>query len=143
MVNCELCGKETELQKANVEEVIVHVCPNCIKYGTPIQEKKQIFITPSQREDIIEDLREDYAKIIKQQRTEQGLSQKEFAQKLSQKESFISKIEQGSLHPTLEVAKKIERILGVSLTTRILNSKLSKETSPEVFTLGDLLKKKN
>ncbi len=140
MVNCELCGREAELVNARVEGVLVSICPFCAKFGQIVQEKKvSVKIT---REDVIEDVVENYAQLIRNRREEQGLTQKEFGQKLSEKESFISKLEQGTLPLSIEQAKKIEKILNLNLLTKIINIPLNKSNQTESFTLGDLIKKK-
>jgi len=40
-MNCEMCGSETDkLIKIKVDGAILNVCPNCAKFGTPVEEKK-------------------------------------------------------------------------------------------------------
>ena len=143
MSNCELCGRESELLRVNVEGVLVSVCSSCSKYGTLIQEEeKSRPIIISQREEVIEDLAENYSQLIRAKRTELQLSQKEFSKKLSEKESFISKLEQGTLQPTLETAHKIEKLLGIKLVTKTINESSKTSTKTQQFTIGDLIKKK-
>ena len=72
-----------------------------------------------------------------------GLSQKDFASRINEKESMIHKIETGAFEPPLDLAKKLEKILGIKLVEEHLEKhekfKRSKEGG---FTLGDFIKVK-
>jgi putative transcription factor len=86
---------------------------------------------------------EDHASIIKKGRESMGLSQKDFAGRISEKESTIHKIETGALEPSFQLAKKLEKILGAKLIEEFRESRNSfKRKKEEGFTLGDFIKVK-
>ena len=147
-INCDLCGKTTEsLAKAIIEGVQLDVCTECAKFGKVISinrpnAKEQIkqIAKQQEKEERIELLVENYAEIIKKKREEIGLTQKEFANRINEKESTIHKIETGALEPPLYLAKKLEKALGIKLIEqheeRYENLRKSRI---EGFTLGDFI----
>ena len=151
-INCDLCGKSIEnLNKAIIEGVELEVCQDCSKFGkvvspvkrlSPKEQHKQILQREKieQKEEKIELLVEEYAEIIKKKRESMGLSQKDFANKLNEKESVIHKIETGTFEPPLYLARKLEKLLGIKLIEeheeRHEHLKANKE---EGFTLGDFI----
>lgn len=150
-INCELCGKvEERLQRALIEGVELSVCNHCIKFGKilgPI--KRQIIIKKDIRKDVpneekIEIIVENYASLIRGKRESLGLTQKDFANRLNEKESTIHKIEVGIWQPDLALAKKLEKLLGIKLIEEHLEKFGSKKNKKdEGFTLGDFIKIKD
>ncbi len=146
-INCDLCGKVgNSLNRALIEGVELNVCSECSKFGNvlaPIKRnvgKEPIKEFPP-KEEKIELLVEDYAEIIKKKRESMGLTQKEFANKLNEKESAIHKIETGAIEPSLSLAKKLERILGVKLIEEHQEKhEAITIKKAEGFTLGDFIK---
>ena len=147
-INCDLCGKTTEsLAKAIIEGVELDVCTECAKFGKVIaikrpSAKEQIKQIAKQREkeERIELLVENYAEIIKRKREEIGLTQKEFANRINEKESTIHNIETGALDPPLNLAKKLENVLGIKLIEEYEEShETSKGRRINGFTLGDFI----
>ena len=69
-----------------------------------------------------------------------GLKQKEFAKFLAERESLIHKMESGTYTPSIELARKLERQLGISLVEQkeVKTQKLEKKASK--FTIGDIIK---
>ena len=147
-INCDLCGKtETALNRAIIEGVQLDVCTECAKFGKVIaikrpNAKEQIkqIAKQQEKEERIELLVENYAEIIKKKREEIGLTQKEFANRINEKESIMHKIETGSFEPQLGLAKKLERFLGVKLIERHEEKfENPKKKRIEGFTLGDFI----
>ena len=149
-INCDLCGKADErLNRAIIESVELNVCNDCSKFGKVIGQvrvasKKEISKKTKsieEQEEKIELIVENYSEIIRKKRESMNLSQKDFASKLNEKESTIHKIETGTFEPSLELAKKLEKFLGIRLIEehqeKHENFKMSKE---EGFTLGDFIK---
>jgi len=149
-INCDLCGKvEERLYKTIIEGVELSVCPACSKFGkvlAPVKrytpkEQHRMAEKSESREEKIELLAEDYAEIIKKKREAMGLTQKEFAKKINEKESIIHKIEVGAFEPSLALAKKLEKELGVKLIGEHEEKHESfKRKKEEGFTLGDFIK---
>lgn len=148
-INCELCGKvEERLHRALIEGVELNVCNDCSKFGKVLAPTKKSFTKIpikkiEDKEEKIELLAENYAEIIKKKRESMGLTQKDFANKLNEKESTIHKIETGVLEPSLALAKKLEKILGVRLIKEYQEKhEIFKRKKTEGFTLGDFIKVK-
>lgn len=144
MASCELCGKGGDLVSAYIEGVRLKVCSTCSEYGKVIQEK---FVKPVEKKDIkveevVDVVLDDYSNIVKKARETKGLSQKDLAYKLNEKESIIAKMEQGNIKPDLDLARKLERFLGIKL---ILKEKIAEPPVLQVktsgLTIGDFLKK--
>ena len=144
-MNCDICGKEVFLVKAIVEGIELSVCRECSNFGNVIEQKKpekskqKKPIRPS--EEIIEIIIPNCGGEVKKAREKMNLKQKEFAQKLAEKESVIQNIESGHIKPPMELARKIERFCHIRLVEQHKeehkNAKLNfKDTS---LTIGDLL----
>lgn len=148
-INCDLCGKVDEkFNRALIEGVELNVCSGCSKFGNVIGPlRKPILKETAKRIDVKEEKIElivgNYAEIIKKKRESMGLTQKEFAYRINEKESVIHKIETGNLEPSLMLAKKLEKVLGVKLIEEYLEKSESfKKRKEEGFTLGDFIKVK-
>ena len=151
-MNCDLCGKvEENLARALIENVELEVCTACSRFGkiispvkrlSPKEQHKQFQIrAESQIEEKIELLVEDYAEIIKKKRESMGLTQKDFAIKINEKESLIHKIETGAFEPSSVLAKKLEKILGVKIIEEHEERHESfKKKKEEGYTLGDFIR---
>ena len=63
-----------------------------------------------------------FAERLTELRKKRGLSQEELASKLGTQGPAIGRYERGAAKPTIEVASKISRILGVSLDYLVGNS---------------------
>lgn len=144
MVICELCGKEDILVFALVEGVKFRVCSSCKKFGKVIegqvvnQVEKKVF----RREEFVDVVVGDCGVLVKNFRENKGLSQHDLALVINEKESFIAKIEQGSIVPDIGFAKKLEKFLGLKLITqdKVLEvPTIDSKTS--ALTIGDFIKK--
>src|SRR3989344_7635451 len=124
MPECEMCGRYGELAKVLVEKTTFSVCIGCKKFGKVLcedikPEVKKIII---RKQEIIDDIALNYSELIKNKREKLNLSQKELALKLNEKEGLISKIENGNIKPSLDLARKIGKYLGLSL---VIEEKIS------------------
>lgn len=146
---CELCGKPEDFCKAVVEGIEMAVCSGCSKFGRVVKKlqsskmaSKSIQTQKPVKNELIEDFVEDYDQIIKQKREKMNLTQKEFAKLLNVDENWISKIETKSLKPTLELGRKIEKILRVKLIETVQEGVVDpvKKSNNSVLTIGDLVK---
>ena len=151
-MNCDLCGKVDEkLNRVLIEGVELSVCADCSKFGkvlAPVKrytpkEQHMMAQKPEAKEEKIELIAENYAEIIKKKRESMGLSQKDFAVRLNEKESTVHHIETGTLEPSMSLAKKLEKILGVKIIEEHEERHESmKKGREEGFTLGDFIKVK-
>ena len=155
-INCDLCGRvEENLSRTLIENVELNVCKECSKFGkvlAPVKryspkeqhkmmQKAQQSHAP--KEEKIEIIVENYAELIKKKRESKGMSQKDFALKINEKESTMHHIETGASEPSMELAKKLERALGLKLIEHHEEQHgISKRKMEEGFTLGDFIKAK-
>ncbi|MCK4589189.1 MAG: TIGR00270 family protein [Nanoarchaeota archaeon] len=152
MPNCEMCGQETELVNAEIEGIEMTVCQNCARFGQVKDIPKEKIATlkktnqkPMRSEphlEVTESIIPDYPKKIREAREQLGLKQEDFAKKINEKESLLHKMETGSFKPSLSLARKLEKLLGIKLIQQIEEEKFTTaKTSSEGLTIGDLIKK--
>lgn len=146
-----MCGAETKLFKAIIEDAEMNVCRDCSKFGKVIGEIKEkkyekvkkVGKTKKEGPDIeiMQVIVEDYADKIKKAREKLGLKQKDFAKKINEKESLIHKIETGHFEPNINLARKLEKFLKIKLIEQHeeVHTKIS-ESKSDKFTIGDLIK---
>jgi putative transcription factor len=84
------------------------------------------------------DVVDDYAIRIRHAREEKGLSQKDLAMQLKEKEHLIRKIENNDLIPEEDMRKKLEKALGIRLLDSPVSDEEKKVASKLAPTLGDL-----
>ena len=149
MASCEICGKKFEnLTKAIVEGVMVEVCSECSKYGKVVSVRKPLIeprrVISVKTQTVYEDITEGYAYLVKNAREKKGLKQEELAKNIAEKESVIQKIESNSMKPTVQLAKKLEQFLGISLMEEIEEKKdVNLNLKDSGLTIGDLIKLKD
>ncbi|RLE47070.1 TIGR00270 family protein [Candidatus Woesearchaeota archaeon] len=150
MPTCELCGKKAELVTAIIENTEMNVCKQCSKYGKIIKKPKQAKKIKEQKEktkekpEIIETIATDYSQKIRNTREKLGLTQKEFAEKLHEKESIIQKMETGHFTPSLSTARKLEKALKIKLIEEIEDkAQTTKKREKKELTIGDIIKIKH
>lgn len=147
-----MCGKDTELYTATIEGIALKVCKHCARHGKIIAKAKPAILprkikkatmqqVPAETE-IVEAVLEDYAKRIRDARTKSGMTQKEFAKKINEKESLLHKMETSSFKPSIPLAKKLEKILHIKLTEQKEEEKtvMPKTKKSGTLTIGDILK---
>ena len=149
---CDMCGSVGTLYKTIIESAELSVCHDCSKFGKvigivkeEISEKiRKKAIDQEQEKEVLEVVAEDFADRIKNRREQLGLTQKDFAKKLNEKESIIHKIETGNFVPSLSLARKLERFLHIKLIEEH-EEKHEKAAKAEMgsFTIGDLIKAKD
>lgn len=149
-MECEVCGRRIRsgrFYEVVIDRTVMRVCEACAHLGKPSREistsgipsKLEITASPRRtptktiprrskpRFDLIEyDLVEDFHEIIKKAREERGLTREELAKRLKEKESVIARIERGEMEPSLELARKLERALGIRIVERISEEEIEK-----------------
>ena len=143
MPACEMCGVEKKLLSVLIEGVELKVCKKCSSVGQvvkkPVLKKKLVVMEKKPEREIIQVIREDYPKIIREKRERLGLKQKEFAKFLAERESLIHKIESGSYTPSLDMARKMERQLSIKLVEHKQIEPQKLQTKTEKLTIGDMI----
>ncbi|MEM1684541.1 MAG: helix-turn-helix domain-containing protein [Nanopusillaceae archaeon] len=136
---CEICGTRKASKKVSLEGTIINVCENCfkglkikseiIKYDKSAYNSKKIEIDFSIEEEFVDD---DFYKKLKKYREEKNLKQKDMAKLLGIKEGFYKSLEEGKIKPSIELAKKIEKIIGEKI---IKKEKIEKEDKKDKFNI--------
>ncbi len=131
---CELCGKKTDrLYDTVVEGARLSVCEECKKFGKEsysIPKKfKKIESDNEKTQDIIENIiDENYNKYLVEYREKNKLRQEDMAKLLGIKESLYKAIENKKVVPDINLAKKIEKLLGIKIINReVLSEKGGRE----------------
>lgn len=145
-IGCDMCGRAGELYRAIVEDVELNVCAGCSKFGKVMgaagrEEKKVQHHAAKGGGEKIEMLIENFAGLIKSKREQSGLTQKEFAMRINEKESVVHKIETGGLEPTIQLARKLEKMLKIRLIEEHEETGEKPEKAKvEGFTIGDFIR---
>jgi putative transcription factor len=163
-MQCEMCGETIRgaPKLVRVEGAELQVCMKCGKFGTEVQQVRRMDIRAPQKTaggrpapapaggapqvrykrdmfDYMEgDVVDDYAARIRHAREEKGLSQKDLAMQMKEKEHLIRKIENSDLIPEEDVRKKLEKALGIRLIDSSVSEDEKKVPGKLAPTLGDL-----
>ncbi|MET1160233.1 MAG: multiprotein bridging factor aMBF1 [Thermoprotei archaeon] len=158
---CEICGREVKYsylcRTVVLDNATVKVCPDCyrrlikegrIKTATQTVQKPSSTKTrqniPTRILESSYEIVEDYATKIKRAREKKGWSQAVLAQKVQVSENVIKRIEAGRLKPGIQLARKLEKILGITLLEPVVEEYKSFTNKEEDYlTIGDIIKLKD
>lgn len=136
---CEVCGNKKVAGKARIDGIVFSVCETCAKFGSftasdqPKIEREKVQIKEAPTEDILP----DYNKIIRQAREKMGITAKELAEKIMEKQTFVERVENGKMLPSDSLVKKLEKFLGIKLKGIVSGGEDIHSNLPTA-TLGDL-----
>lgn len=83
---------------------------------------------------------ENYAELIREARESLGMSRDVLARVLGVKDSILKRIEDGQLIPDIELARKLEKVLGISLLRETENvGTMTEKPVNKSLTLGDVV----
>ncbi len=148
-MHCELCGREIRRgYLIRIEGATLIACSDCAERGEiirPIYEEERPRTGGERRaaaeEERVLVLVEDYGRKIREARERAGMDVKTLAQRLGVKETTLRKIEEGKLTPPDDVARRLERLLGITLYEEIVVEYRGGEEEEEpTLTLGDVVK---
>ncbi len=149
---CDICGKTPVRAQILLEGAKLLACARCMKSGKIIHrfyDDEGGEAIPQQRASAMkseEDIVEGYGKIIRNARERAKLPLSVIAERVKEKESYLNAIENERLKPTVAVAKKLEKELGIKLVEKVEQAIApSAASSTKKFsepTLGDLLEQK-
>ena len=166
MVECEVCGETItgKPYKMVIEGVTLTVCSRCYQRLTRTKEELDKTLKPKipyrepptlkpkaikKQQKIVKERRrleeyeivENYAEIIRRARESLGWTRETLAQKIRESENVIRRIESGKLQPTIELAKRLERVLGVKLLKPVVEELTWSTEGKGKFdlTLGDVV----
>ena len=151
-MGCDLCGKSGSTRKTRIEGIVYDACSACAALGvdaTPAQPLPKKRVRTSSK-DAYEELfvRSDAGAVLRRAREKAKKTHEAFSQELNIKESLLHSWETGSRQPTVEMAKQLEKRLGVSLLESGVPAgdadtyRSSASSSGSGMTIADLLKKK-
>jgi len=147
-----MCSSKGKLYRSVIEDAELIVCENCSKFGkknsaviqdlpTKTKNRKGLKLESGPKPEIMEVVVQDFADKIRKKRESLNLNQKQFAIKISLKESLVHKIESGNITPPISLAKKIGRFLKIKLIEDYEDKpEKSNQTKTEKFTIGDFIK---
>jgi putative transcription factor len=145
-VQCAVCGREAKLVKIELEGAIVEVCDKCSSLGKQVAIPEYKPVKRGIKLEFKEDDKEvvpKYGKLIENARMKKGLSREEFAKALAEKESVVRRLELEEMVPDMELARKIESLLGIKLVEDYKDVKVKKEEKKKLgLTLGDIVELK-
>ncbi|MCS7097132.1 MAG: multiprotein bridging factor aMBF1 [Candidatus Methanomethylicia archaeon] len=160
-MSCEICGSplRDKGKKVVILGAVLSVCEKCSKHGYEIcpqnrnrtlktKTKKDLFNKlPKDFGKNIEDYEvvNDYAEKIRSAREKIGWTVDILAGQLNEKVSVIKKIESGKMIPSIDLAKRLEKILNIKLlepSIKTFERSLSYVEKINV-TLGDIAEVKN
>lgn len=124
-MRCEICGARIaeKAYRVYVDRAELLVCKKCAeKFGTPVRvvgakspSRTRVITKTRYPRELEYSIVENCAELVREARERMGLTRSLLASMVGEKESTIRRIEDGSLEPTLDLARKLERVLKVRL----------------------------
>lgn len=157
-MQCEMCGSKEAEFETEVEGAVLKLCSSCSRYGKVVRRiqpwqskttakkragKPSVSQGPGQtvQEESVFIITPTYAQKIKKKREALGLKQIELAKKLNERESLLSKVESGSVEPSIKLARKLEKQLKIRLVEEHKEEKRAfDKVKSGITTIGDMIK---
>ena len=129
-MECEICGKRTvAVKEIELDGNSLIVCTGCSTYG---KEKEKVakpfgaslFVKNNEAYqgrkefDLGLEISDDFGKRVRRAREKKGLSVKELAMKIFEKDSLIHRIENQEIKPSDKLIGKLEKQLGIELKSK-------------------------
>ncbi|MFO1534157.1 MAG: multiprotein bridging factor aMBF1 [Thermoplasmatota archaeon] len=161
MAECEMCGKKVGTRRYMVEGTVMNLGLECAKYGTPmdapapagsqaavqqgLERRAQRMTSRSVYEQEQWVVVDDYGPRIHKAREAKGLSHEQLGNKVQARVPELKHIEAGKLRPGDDLAKKLEKELGITLMEKVEGpppavAGTKKPAAGAGLTIGDLLK---
>ncbi len=143
-MQCDMCDSAAKV-KASIEGAEMNVCDSCASFGRIISKvvtrptKKALKRVVPRTEKILL-VKKNFSDIIKSKRETLGLKQEEFAKQIAEKTSVVHQLETGHLKPNVDLARKIEKFLNVSLLEEYEEKYEGGSSESEGLTIGDFIK---
>ncbi len=152
---CDMCGSAAKegLYVVELDRAVLQLCERCYRsYGSVAKlirapkgaeaPKQQRPPTPKQRPPtpkIEYEVVEDFAALIRAARESIGMSRDALARTVGVKESVLRRIESGQLIPDEQLARRLERVLGVKLLVPAEHGDAPSKAPRRELTLGDIV----
>ena len=148
-MNCEMCGKAASAV-ARIEGAQLTVCASCARHGTLVRQlpqaqkpSKKMPAPEKSKEELIEQVRPDVARLLRQHREKLKLNQEQFAARLQIRASTYNHYESGAITPDIATARKLEHVLGVPLVVHVkVGGMEMKKADGRSMTMADFIKRK-
>jgi putative transcription factor len=150
-LSCDICGRSPVRAQIMVEGAKLLACGACMGSGKVLHRFHDdeeaggpVVDAPRPAPELGgEDIVDDWGAVIRQARDRTRLPLAVVAERISEKESYLDAIENGRLMPSLVVARKLEKELGIKLiektTASIAPSPAAASRSLSAPTLADML----
>ena len=152
MAKCELCGRELwgVAYRIRLEGADLLVCPSCargrmivgtVNFSKPQPSRQPRSTTKLRRKlEAEEVIVEGYGSLVRSAREKMGLTRDMLATMVGEKESIIRRIEAGQLEPTIELARRLEKVLKIKLVEEVVDYGAGcEEAGGYDLTLGDVV----
>ncbi len=159
-MECEMCGKQIGTRRYMVDGTVMNLGQCCSKYGQALDapapqgsrasvqqglERRAVRTTSKDvySQDVM-DLVDDYGTRIRNARERKGWSHAQLGDRVSARVPQLHKIEANQLRPSDDLAKRLEKQLGITLFEKVdagpaAVSGVNKKAGSGM-TLGDILK---
>ena len=125
MYDCEICGRKTDtLYIIEVEGAELTSCAKCSEgkdvvdtIGSDEGRAKAKGFSAAKAPVLEEELVDNFGDEIRKARERLGLPLNVLAERINEKESTLNRVEHGKMQPTVALTKKLEKQLGIRLTS--------------------------
>jgi len=167
IVYCEMCGRPVERRRAKIvyiEGARLTLCPECyakvsrrivttevrtltqeVTKRPRMQARPEMHTWSHRRRRKLEEYEvvPDYAERVRKAREKLGWTQRMLAEAVKESENVIKRIESGRLVPSIDLAERLERVLGIKLLEPVVEEIPQTYQSRQVsnikeLTLGDI-----
>jgi len=148
---CDFCGRKGATKIALIAGTKGFACDQCASLGRVedeileipkhiVKQQEERERKPSSKIEIVQEVTDEVGELVRKKRESIGLKQEELAKKISEHESMVKRIEHGYV-PSVKIARKLERVLGISLieTSKVSDEDYDSGTSGGALTLGDIV----
>lgn len=157
-----MCGRAGKTRRVLIDKTAMNVCAECAKFGTPtgssgeegsdvapnvaegLERRKRRMGT---RKDVFSsetmalELVDDFGDRIQNARQKKGWTREELGSRIKQPVNVVGQYEAGTLNPPDDVAKRIEKALGITLLDKVAGGVPAKRGGGgRGLTLGDMIK---
>jgi putative transcription factor len=147
MLECELCGKviKGKAYVVKIDSAEVIACEECAAGKEIIRviggESKETKAKAKKVEEEKEEIAFDYGERIRKAREELKIPLKVLAERINEKESYLKRVEDQEVLPSEEVARKLEKELGIKLFEKVEEKNIQAQ-KPKNLSLEDIATKK-
>ncbi|MFA5106494.1 MAG: multiprotein bridging factor aMBF1 [Candidatus Micrarchaeia archaeon] len=152
-MECDICGRPDAGIFALIEGAKLRVCGSCARGGKILYVEHEEAPqrggntqpgAPQAEKHTMDkdelDLVDDYGAKIKSAREKLGLPLPVLGERIAEKESFLDRIEKGHARPSDQLARKIEKELGIELLEKASSMPFQAPGKPgKDITLGDVI----